>query len=802
MKKIKLFLVLCLSTHIGFAQVLNNVAGNGTSGNSGNGGLAVNAQLYGPTGVAVDPAGNMYIVDNSASVIRKVTAGTGIITTIAGNGTAGYGGDGGPCSSALLNHPLYVCLDSPGNLYISDAQNHRVRKIIAQGGQITSACTMTTVAGDGTYNIGASTCGDGGPAIYAQLNTPIGIAVDNIGNLYIADQVQASIRKVNASGIISTIAGDPNHTYLGNSGDGGPAQYSYLGNVAGLGLDNSSSNLYITDCSNQRVRKITLGTGIINAFAGNGTGGFGGDNGPAINANFNLPRAVAVDVSGNVYISDQSNARIRKINTSNIISTIAGGTSYHFSPPNYLGAGVTPLSAVFQPSQLAVDGCGNIYFADNANYAIGKITYGTIPVFNPYITTTPYCNGSNITATGHYSGSIPADSYTWNIQSCNSSGVPIDGYNSGILSYNGDPNGVLFTFPNTSNIACNQNYLITFTVKKNCPTPHAETATQIIYYNCSPVPVISGNVNICSATSTTLCQNYIPSSLYTVTWNVGHGGTHTQCITVAPTVNTTYNVTVTNTSTGCTGTASVLVTVQNIDPHFTLTSTLGTGNTYYTIEATNATYITGDPTFGYWWGVEEVPYGSTYPYTAISGTEIDNSNCWWVEPSPVWFAGYQGGTYYPTTTTALPCSSNFGAGAGVGVFTAAHEYLITYGTWSNTCPWKAISQTAYLCSGCKFENEVVQSNITHEEVLNIQSQKSKAITIEIYPNPSTGNFTVETTEMGSQLLQVFDVTGKIVISETIGSTASINANGLPEGIYNVKITNNQNVINKRIVISR
>ena len=329
------FCLIGLTVVICLAQNLHNVAGNGTNGNSGNGGIATNAQLA-AQGVALDALGNMYIADEYASVIRRVDAITQIITTVAGTGIAGYNGDSIQANQAQLNLPLNVCLDTSGNLYISDSQNNRVRKIIAQGGKITSASIITTVAGDGTYALGSSTAGDGGPAINAQLNHPVGIVVDTAGNLYIGDIGNHALRKVDTAGIISTIAGDPHHALVGSSGDNGQAQFALLFGPHGIALD-TAGNLYFADSGNHRVRKIIATGGqitktcIIKAFAGpvNGTlNGFSGDGGLAVNARLNLPMGVAVDSGGNVYISDRYNARIRKVDVSGIITTIAGTGSF------------------------------------------------------------------------------------------------------------------------------------------------------------------------------------------------------------------------------------------------------------------------------------------------------------------------------------------------------------------------------------------------------------------------------------------------------------------------------------------
>jgi sugar lactone lactonase YvrE len=218
-------------------------AGNGVLGYSGDGGPAASAEFSSPTGVAVDSSGNLYIVDADNNRIRKVTASTGIITTVAGNGTAGYSGDGGAATSAELDTPFGVAVDASGNLYIVDVNNDRIRKVTASTGII------TTVAGNGTWGYS----GDGGTATSAELFSPFGVAVDASGNLYIADSGNNRIRKVTAStGIITTVAGNGT---AGSTGDGGAASSAELSYPTGVVVD-SLGNFYIADYNNNKVRTV------------------------------------------------------------------------------------------------------------------------------------------------------------------------------------------------------------------------------------------------------------------------------------------------------------------------------------------------------------------------------------------------------------------------------------------------------------------------------------------------------------------------------------------------------------------
>src|SRR6185312_2277000 len=260
----------------GGGSVITTIAGIGSWGYGGDNGPATSATLFLPTAAAVDSSGNVYIVDYYNNRIRKVTASTGIITTIAGNGAAGYSGDNGPATSAELNYPAGIALDNAGNIYVVDTQNVRIRKITAATGII------TTVAGNGTLGSG----GDNGPATSASMAYPDGVAIDNSGNIYIADTDNGMIRKVTAStGVITTIAGTG---YVGSSGDNGPATSATLNYPNAVALD-GSGNVYIADSANNKIRRITGSTGIITTAAGSGTAGYTGDNGLATSATLNDP---------------------------------------------------------------------------------------------------------------------------------------------------------------------------------------------------------------------------------------------------------------------------------------------------------------------------------------------------------------------------------------------------------------------------------------------------------------------------------------------------------------------------------
>jgi uncharacterized protein (TIGR03437 family) len=324
--------------------IIITVAGNGSAYYLDNGVQATNAPLVYPSGVALDGAGDLFIADTINNVIDKVAAATGIVTTVAGNGTGGYAGDAGPATKAGLNGPTSVSVDGSGNLYIADSGNSAIRKVTTATGII------TTVAGN--------------PGLSLRLNGPQGVAVDGSGNVYIADTNNDVIRKVSAAtGIITIVAGNGAEGY---AGDGGLAVNAELGGPTGVAVDHSG-NLYIADLNTNVIRKVVAATGIITTVAGNGSAGYSGDGGPAPKAELKSPAGVAVDGSGNLYIADQYNCSIRKVaSATGIITTVAGN-----GVAGYSGDGGQATNAqISYPYGVTVDGPGNVYIADSANYRI------------------------------------------------------------------------------------------------------------------------------------------------------------------------------------------------------------------------------------------------------------------------------------------------------------------------------------------------------------------------------------------------------------------------------------------------
>jgi uncharacterized protein (TIGR03437 family) len=336
---------------------ITTLAGNGDASSTGDGGPATSASLNGPRGVTVDTAGNVYIAEYYGQRVRKVAA-NGTISTVAGNGTEGFGGDGGPAINALLDGPYRVTLDPAGNLYIADSSNNRIRKVDKNG-------TITTFAGNGAENYS----GDGGPATSASLDYPEDTAFDAAGNMYIADESNNVIRKVDTNGIITTVVGTGGEGY---SGDGGPATQALLDSPVSVKVD-GSGNLYISDQGNNVIRKVVNGT--ITTIVGTGNIGFSGDGGPATAAKMDYPASIGLDTAGDIYLPDINNYRIRVVLTSGTIWTVAGDGG-----EGYGGDGGPATSAELNaPRSVAVGTSGLVYIGDFGNNRVRLLTPSAVP---------------------------------------------------------------------------------------------------------------------------------------------------------------------------------------------------------------------------------------------------------------------------------------------------------------------------------------------------------------------------------------------------------------------------------------
>lgn len=494
-----------------YAQYITTVAGTGTAGTTGDGSLAIAARVNQPHAAVMDGVGNIYIADFVANRVRKINT-AGIISTFAGTGTASTTGDGGPASAATLNQPYGLATDALGNVYISEFMGGVVRRVNSAGNISTFATGLTN---------------------------PAGLSVDGTGNLYIADYGAGKVIMATSGGTTSVFAGTGT---LGFSGDGGPATAANLGRVTGVAAD-GSGNVYIAVQDGERVRKVNS-SGIITTAAGTGTPGFSGDGGVATAALLHKPTSCAVDASGNLYIADETNLRIRKVTfPAGTIETVAGTGLATFN-----GDGILATAANISPNYVSVAPTGELFLTDIAR--VRRICIGGLPTVDPISGSSIVCQGGSTTL------SNPTPLGTWSSSNTSVATVSAFGVVSGVvtgtttISYTtsnacGSTAATMVvtvaTLPSAGTIAgldavCTESTItlsstapggswsstnpaigtisssgilggiaagtvnISYTVTNTCGT---SAATKIITVNLTPAP-ISGYDNVCVSSTTTL----------------------------------------------------------------------------------------------------------------------------------------------------------------------------------------------------------------------------------------------------------------------------------------------------------
>ncbi|HKN23794.1 MAG TPA: hypothetical protein VJX72_03030, partial [Candidatus Acidoferrum sp.] len=389
---------------------LTTIAGTGTAGFSGEGGPATSAQLDAPTDVFVDGFGNIFIADANNNVIREIVAATGNINTVAGiPGFAGYNGDGIAATTAELNGPTGVTVDGSGNIFIAEINGCRVREVVASTNKIQ---TLAGTAGAGTPGPAPTgNCGYNGNGIAAntaKLNGPSAVVLDSTGNLFLADQGNYCVRKVATTGQITDVAGTCTVLLAPGAadGDGGPATSALFQRPVRLFVD-GHENVYISDIADNRMREVVAATGDIQTVAGTGTAGFTGEGGLATQAELDQPSGVWVDASGNIFLTDSLNNRVREVTASNgFIQTIAGDGSGD-------GDGGPATSGLLDaPFGVAVDGTGNLFIADTANSVIREVVAAT---------------GNITTVAGTFTAGFDGDGLALNVDLNNPNGVFVDG---------------------------------------------------------------------------------------------------------------------------------------------------------------------------------------------------------------------------------------------------------------------------------------------------------------------------------------------------------------------------------------
>ena len=410
----------------GFAS---SVAGNGLQVITQNGAAALVTVMNRPYGLSFDRTGNMYIADTFNGLVRLVNT-KGIMTTIAGTGILGFSGDGGPATSAQMNQPMMTAEDTAGNVYVSDNQSNRIRRIATNG----TISTYVNAIGQTGYN------GDNIAAGQASLNNPNGIVFDSAGNLLIADTLNNRIRRVSPSGTITTVAGNGQGAY---AGDNGPATSASLNAPLDVSVD-AAGNILIADTGNQRIRRVDAKSGIITTIAGGNQPGFSGDGGPAASALLNAPESVSADSAGNIFIADRGNFRIREV-SNGIISTFAGnGVS------GYRGdGGPATAASLVQPDRVVVDAANNVYIADSKSNRIRVVlaTAPSVQVSTSNVTLSAPSDGA-VTAPQRIALSSPIiglqysttvstqDGATWLLVSSDAAAMPAN------LSVQADPTGM------------------------------------------------------------------------------------------------------------------------------------------------------------------------------------------------------------------------------------------------------------------------------------------------------------------------------------------------------------------------
>lgn len=474
-------------------SLISTVAGSGTYGFSGNGGPATSAEFGYAHGLALDKSGDIYFTDTNNNVVWMVAQATGTISVVAGNGTYGYSGDNGPAVNAELRQPAALAVDNAGNLYIADTGNGVVREVAARTGTITTIAGVYGLSGNG---------GDGGPATSAYLSNPNALAFDKAGNLYIAQSSYDAVRVISAStGIITTFAGGGSGTGTeletnANNGDGGLATKALLNNPVSLAFD-TAGNLYIGDGSGGRVRMVAASTGIITTVAGDGDPGSDGDGGLATKAEVTA-QGLAVDASGNLYISGYG-ATIREVTAgTGMIASVVGNGFFGYSGDG----GSATAAGISSPQGIAFDSLGNLYIADEGNYRIRKVAFSSKTVVTGAAIATVTATPSATTITNDQSVTVQIDVVGTSVQGTPTGSVTLSSgsYTSQQMLSNG---AATFTIA-AGTLSSGANTLTA--VYSGDPTFASATATttvtvsQVVITASSPSPVSPGDAATATVT--------------------------------------------------------------------------------------------------------------------------------------------------------------------------------------------------------------------------------------------------------------------------------------------------------------
>jgi len=791
MKKIFLFFAL-LFTVCAPAQTIHTVAGNGLGGYSGDGVAATAAMLNNPAGVALDGAGNIYIGDVNNFRIRKVNT-SGVISTIAGNGTLGFSGDGGAATTAELDGAYGVTVDGPGNVYFS--ANNRIRKVNTSG-------MISTFAGNGT----AGFSGDGGPATAASIADVYGVAIDASGNLYIADLYNYRIRKVNTSGIISTYAGNGSSGY---SGDGHPATDAAIGGPFYITFD-GLGNLFFSDYLNNVIRKISA-SGIISTIAGNGIAGYTGDGGPATAAELHWPYGIALDGAENIYVGEFYNNRIRKINTSGVISTYAGNGS-----PGFSGDGGPATAAMFtDPWGVATDASGNVYIVDDNNERVRVVTPPSTPVFDSgsaqslVVCENSVANAINSLLAVTDPGALLTETYSVTVSPAHGAITAGGGVTTGTSGTSVAPTGWAYT-PATGYSGTD-----TFGIQVS---NGANTAATTIYVTVNPLPVagaITGVGAVCVGAMVTLTDPTAGGVWSSATTGIvalsGSAGLTVAVAGIAAGMDTVY-YSVTN-SCG-TAVVSAIVSVNPLPVAGSITGATGicpggmdtladtaTGGVWSSATTGIAT-VSGSALLtvavtGVAAGIDTVYYRVTNSCSTAEAFTVVTVN-----PLPLIYPVIGPDTVCITHDPIIPitltdsatggtwAASNMNASVTSGVVTGMSAGIDTiFYSISNIC-------------GTDTAIHIVIVKACTEEVTNINPATT---TLIIFPNPNDGSFTLSITSPTNEpaTITIINIVGeKLKQFTTATNTPTQVKMEIPEGVYFLSAITKEGIFNAKFIVDQ
>lgn len=776
MKKLSLLLLCSIMQCIAFAQsyTIATIAGTGIDGYSGDGGAATAAQLNIPTGIAIY-SGNIYFIDAENKRIRKIDA-SGTITTVAGNGSLGSTGDGGPATAASIDIPGAIIVDNSGNLFFTS--NYFIRKVSTSG-------IVTTIAGTGTEGLSS----DGTSATNTAM-TPNKLAIDNSGNIYFTED--SRIIKIDNSGIINVIAGS---ITAGYSGDGGPATAAQFRGLSSIALDNSN-NIYVLDDNNTRIRKIN-NLGYVNLIGGNGVSINSGDGGPATSANI-FAQAITRDGSGNIFLVAEK--IIRMINTSGVISTVAGNGTYGSTGD----CGSATAANVAQLADVTVDNSGNVYFSQW--YGIGGNGYSTIRTLfiTPGISgVSNICASANLTLTGNPLGG------TWSSSNISIATVSAGGVVHGLA-------GGITTI--TYSVANSCNSYVTSTVTVNpLPNPGTIPTSPRIFCRSSPTTLTtSGDAGgIWSLSANTYAT--INSSTGVIT---GLDVASTAAHTVTVTYTTTNSCGSANTSrlirikgvpsasfspTGslniCTGDVRTITMSPSSPSYFTWSTTsavsIATVSSNIAVVTGLASGTSSSLTYTYTnpddsnvcattipIGVYNVVVKPTY---SITGTSILSTGGVGCSPASATLtivtapsSGAHGSPNWswaptsPTTYASLSCTTCATSNTVTALASGGDE-VITYSAYGSYCSVPSIANYTVTVNACKPGPDNIEE---------IQEKDFK-----VYPNPNSGNFTIVIPSAASSAaITISDMSGHIIDTRiSAKKTEEFNLSNYSRGIYLISI---------------